>query len=815
MQRNKTMRNGYFIRGMQVCMVLLLICLMGVFSCGDAYAYTEKDKEDPLYWRYLDEDGNLLDDKKEETTGTESFSSEAMMKSVDVTDGDVYSPYVSGSNHFKTKNGVIAHGIDVSKWNKTVNFKKVKEAGVDYVWIRCGYRGYGSGGSLAKDEYFEQNLKNALDAGMKVGVYVFSQAITEKEGIAEADLALDMLGDDLYRMELPIVMDVEYIDKKTASNGGRLEAAKLTNKQQTDIIRAFAKRVQEKGGNAAVYASLFMVEKGSSQKFDIAALEKEGIGFWIARYSTKIGYDEADYIAWQYDSGAKIDGCTDGEANGADVNFIYEDSLYTMYYDESRFDFQPVSVPENVKATGGSGKITLSWSQQEDVNGYVIMKRKENNSDWTRLAYIQDPKTVSYVDKAVSADTIYEYKISSVLSKDGMKRSDYSKVVYSMIKPDAPYVAVAGQTSTTDSCKNAKINWDPVKNASYYLLYRKDGEGDYQRIYRGKDLIYTDTDVTYGTAYTYKVRAAFEMPDGSKLYSKYSKEIEYQILPATPVMKSLNVIDVNTISVTWTPVEDALGYRVYRKEAGGTYGNYIAQIAKPEDGSAPVYVDNTAVMGKVYYYRVRAYVKNEENVRVYSKYAKGIKGYTTPVSVSSLSLKSVRYDRLQLTWELVDGMDGYVIQRLNENGSRTDIAKVEGEEDTYLIKGLTCGTTYRYAVCGYVLTNTTYVYGELDEIGLAAKPVPATPTATVTSDAKGKVSISWNKIAGATGYSIYYKAVKDDERTVIKRTLQEDARKLETTGNSGTTCYYAVRSYRTVNGKKIWGKLKWVAVKVK
>ena len=97
------------------------------------------------------------------------------------------SPFKSGTyTHSSVFDGMnIYNGIDVSEHQKTINWNKVKSAGVDFAIIRVAGRGYGSG-NLYEDKYYRQNLQGAIDAGIKVGVYFFSQAVNEEEAKEEA-----------------------------------------------------------------------------------------------------------------------------------------------------------------------------------------------------------------------------------------------------------------------------------------------------------------------------------------------------------------------------------------------------------------------------------------------------------------------------------------------------------------------------------------------------------------------------------------------------------------------------------------------------
>ena len=97
-------------------------------------------------------------------------------------------------------------GIDVSKWNGEIDWDRVRNAGITYAIIRCGYRG-SSTGALVEDPYFRQNMQGALSAGLKVGIYFFTQATNEVEAVEEASMALALCRD--YKVTYPIFIDTE------------------------------------------------------------------------------------------------------------------------------------------------------------------------------------------------------------------------------------------------------------------------------------------------------------------------------------------------------------------------------------------------------------------------------------------------------------------------------------------------------------------------------------------------------------------------------------------------------------------------------
>ena len=138
----------------------------------------------------------------------------------------------------------VLRGVDVSEHQLDIDWKQVAASGVDYAYIRVGWRGYTEGG-LFEDVYFERNIQGALDAGLHVGVYMFSQAVTVQEAIEEADFVLERIGK--YDVTLPVVFDWEKIEAAEARSHG------LTMELRTDCARAFCETVKSAGYVPCVY----------------------------------------------------------------------------------------------------------------------------------------------------------------------------------------------------------------------------------------------------------------------------------------------------------------------------------------------------------------------------------------------------------------------------------------------------------------------------------------------------------------------------------------------------------------------------------
>ncbi len=199
--------------------------------------------------------------------------------------------------------GIVASkkGIDVSKFQGKVDWKKVKEDGVEYAFVRVGYRGYGSSGKLVTDEAFEDNIKGATSNGVDVGVYFFSQAVSEEEAIEEANYVLEAI--EGYDVTYPIVIDIEEVTDSDA------RTADMTQEQWTKNCIAFCETIKAAGYTPMIYGNL----KTYFIMLDMTQLE--AYDKWFAQYDTSV-YFPYEFDIWQYSESGKVNGIsTDVDLN--------------------------------------------------------------------------------------------------------------------------------------------------------------------------------------------------------------------------------------------------------------------------------------------------------------------------------------------------------------------------------------------------------------------------------------------------------------------------------------------------------------------
>lgn len=199
-------------------------------------------------------------------------------------------------------NGSAKLGIDVSKWNKDIDWTRVKDAGIEFAIIRCGYRGAASG-ALVLDPMYEKNIKGAIEADIPVGVYFFTQAVDEVEAVEEASMVIRLIED--YDVDYPVFLDSE-------SAGGRGRADSLTAQERTDIHRAFLQTIAAAGYETGIYGSRNWLND------EVNMTELSDYRTWLAEYADIPAYD-GYYHMWQYTSKGSVDGIE----TRVDLNLCY------------------------------------------------------------------------------------------------------------------------------------------------------------------------------------------------------------------------------------------------------------------------------------------------------------------------------------------------------------------------------------------------------------------------------------------------------------------------------------------------------------
>lgn len=223
---------------------------------------------------------------------------------------------IGGRNYYFNNYGANASkvGIDVSQHNGKIDWKKVKNDGIDYAIIRVGFRGYGTSTPVKPaliDKNLEANLNGASSVNMPVGLYFFSQAITIEEAVEEASLCVKYA--KKYKITYPIYFDTEF---SNPDRDGR--ADKLSKHDRTEIAIAFCETIKNEGFTPGIYAS----KSFYYDQLDYSRLSRYQI--WVAHYTSKDTDFKHSYRMWQYTDKASVNGIT-GNGGRVDMNISYYD----------------------------------------------------------------------------------------------------------------------------------------------------------------------------------------------------------------------------------------------------------------------------------------------------------------------------------------------------------------------------------------------------------------------------------------------------------------------------------------------------------
>lgn len=210
----------------------------------------------------------------------------------------------SGNSAVRTAEGA-KFGIDVSKYNGNIDWNAVRNDGVSYAIVRCGYRG-SSSGSIIVDPFFTTNMEGAAAAGVPVGVYFFTQATTMVEAVEEASAVLNLIKQ--YDIKYPV-----FIDSEGAGGNGRADA--LGVEDRSNICQAFCETIRSGGYKAGIYAS----KNWFNKRLDITKFSGDDI-IWLAEYADEPSYG-GTFQMWQYSSGGRINGIE----GRVDMNLCYLD----------------------------------------------------------------------------------------------------------------------------------------------------------------------------------------------------------------------------------------------------------------------------------------------------------------------------------------------------------------------------------------------------------------------------------------------------------------------------------------------------------
>ena len=298
---------------------------------------------------------------------------------------------ISDVQYYFNDNGALSSmvGIDVSHHNGKIDWAAVRDAGVDFAIIRVGFRGYGDEGALKLDSRFSENVEGALNNGIQVGVYFYSQAITVYEAVEEASVAVNY--SRKYHITFPIYFDTEF---SNSEHSGRADS--LTASQRTNIAVAFCEAVKSAGYKPGVYASKTFF----TDELNFSRLSNYEI--WVAHYTSETTDFKYDYKVWQYTPKGRVNGIpNDTDINIALFDYGNNDDMSERGGDVAFFD-SDAGIQSALNAEIGIKKYQIFRTQslynaaQADIDGVnepavraKLFDVLENSKD--RLGFSAEP----------------------------------------------------------------------------------------------------------------------------------------------------------------------------------------------------------------------------------------------------------------------------------------------------------------------------------------------------------------------------------------------------------------------------------------
>lgn len=734
------------------------------------------------------------------------------------------------------------YGIDVSYYQGNIDWKKVKNSGVEFVIIRVGYRGYGSAGTLVEDPKFKTYLDGATKAGLKVGVYFYTQAITTAEAQAEAKFVLDRIKG--YSLQMPVYYDIESVDYDT----GRLDSAGLSKAQKTALCTAFCDTIIKSGYSAGVYANYTWL----NYYIDGAGLGKK-YPIWLAHYTSNTNYDQRMDM-WQY-SGS---GTVSGISAYTDVNVWYSGKLplyvsdlisvantstsnkfawngapdatgYEVYQGTSPSDphkkkigdtkntyftnsnkstgtmykymvraysdasgkrvygdysevFTTCTLPANISKISASARgtsVTISWDKVSKATDYIV--EHYVNGAWKQVG---TTSSLSYKVNGITQNGVNKFRVKARRNYSGV----YYNGGYTYVNAEVTDIpsTVTGIRSTSNTSTSNTITWNASTKAEGYEIYQWIGTTDsYKLIGTTTSTKFTNSKKSSGTMYRYKVRA-FNNVDGQRIEGAYSSEFTTCTLPAN-VSFSLCSTDVDSITLNWNKVSKATGYQVEM------YTNGTWKTLSTLSGTS--YTASDLSQNTAYRFRVRA-IRNYNYINYYGDYTEKditIRPANTPEGLSSSVNTS---SSNTITWKSMNGVSGYsVYQWIGTTDSYRKLG--DNAYPYYTNSGKSSGTMYTYRVKAYYVSDNVMQYSKPAQVVTCT--LPANVTVTTAKRSGSNISLAWNKVSKATGYEIYVKSGSSWKK------LTTTSGKSYTAKNLSGTKTFRIRAYRKYNGVNYYG----------
>lgn len=637
----------------------------------------------------------------------------------------------------------IEKGIDVSKWNGTIDWKKVKADGIDYVIIRGGF------GNATVDPQFESYIQGASDAGLKIGVYWFSYATSVTKAKEEAAKCLETIAPYRDKITYPVFYDFEYDSVDYAKKLGITITKDLSSKMADEFLTA----IKNAGYITGIYTNKDFGDKYFYEDMLFAN------NLWIAQYSSACTYNRP-YMMWQYTDKGTINGIgTSSEPAYFDMNYTYLKPTNNQA-SSNKIDLSSSSVSEISSKTYTGSAIEPSFTVT--LNNKILKENEDYTVTYSNNISIGTAKIlIKGIGNYVGEKTITFKIVAPTTSKINLSSASVSEI------SSKSYTGSAIKPSVT-----VKVNGKTLSlNKDYTVTY--------------------SNNISVGTA---KI-----LIKGTGNYTG-EKTITFKIIPKKISKVSLSKKTTNSLTLSWNKLDDVTGYKIYKYDSKSEDYEYLKTI---KGASTTSFTDSNLTDATVYKYKVRGYKTVDGNA--YNGFISNSFAESTKVkTVSNLNLKTRNATSLELSWDKVKNADGYRIYRLDTNTDTYKLVKTINNNTTtsYKHSNLASATNYYYKVKAFKYLNGSNRYSDYSS-RLKATTRPLQPSVILNSTKSKSIKVSWTNISKrATGYEVRMSTSKNGTFNSIGTTTNTSFTKVNLT--KGKTYYFKIRAYRIVDGQKIY-----------
>ena len=518
--------------------------------------------------------------------------------------------------------GATLQGIDVSGYQKDIDWQKVKDAGIDFAILKIGNINARETDGWYTDSYFQRNVTECERLGIPYGVYTYSYAKNADDAVKGANHIIALLKG--HNPTLPVYLD--------------LEDDSIKDTDHAAIAKAFCSTISAAGYAPGIYASASWFKNILTDP----CFSNSGWGIWTAQYWYGQRYDAslglgpeypAKFDCWQY----SFHGSVPGVSGDVDVNYYYGNYV------------RDPSAPANVSAEpSGDGEVLVSWDAVPGAESYAIAERLPGGAFRT-FTYdcIGTSYTVSDLANGVEHAFLVQARVggrwSSFSSADLVRAAPSGTV-----RPGAPGV------DPLDS--SAELSWGAVPGAESYAVATRTGGGAWvTHTYGCRGTSYTVRGLDNGRSYEFLVQARV----GGR-WSSFSESDIARAIPTDGISPDPEVTPSGdgVLTLTWDSIPGATSYAIAEWKNGKYYTYSL-------DCLSTSYTVENLSNGRDHYFLVQAYVNGR-----WSSSSPALRVVGRPVGTTKPTVSaSAGYQSAYLSWNAVPGASRYAIAIRDSKGS--------------------------------------------------------------------------------------------------------------------------------------------------